>query len=218
MADSDFITEAQVAALIPIVKADVTAARGAAENAAFLAAGAVQSVVAGDNVTVDDTDPANPIISASGGGGSGGAVDSVNGQTGEVVLDAEDVGAAATSHTHSAGQVTGLATVATSGSYDDLDDTPTLGTAAAADAGDFAATSHSHAAGAITSGTLAIGRIPTGTSSSTVALGDHSHTPSSIGAVAGLNGVTGLWQGTETEYDAIAVPDANVVYVVLPDA
>lgn len=55
----------------------------------------VQSIVAGTNVTVDDTDPANPIISASGGGG-GGAVDSVNGQTGEVVLGAEDVGAVPT--------------------------------------------------------------------------------------------------------------------------
>ena len=34
--------------------------------------GGVQSVVAGTNITVDDTDPANPIVSASGGGGGGG--------------------------------------------------------------------------------------------------------------------------------------------------
>lgn len=33
---------------------------------------AVRSVVAGSNVTVDDTDPRNPIVSASGGGGGGG--------------------------------------------------------------------------------------------------------------------------------------------------
>jgi len=33
--------------------------------------GVVQSIVAGANVTVDSTDPANPIVSASGGGGSG---------------------------------------------------------------------------------------------------------------------------------------------------
>jgi hypothetical protein len=32
----------------------------------------VQSVVAGTNITVDNTNPANPIISASGGGGGGG--------------------------------------------------------------------------------------------------------------------------------------------------
>jgi hypothetical protein len=31
----------------------------------------VQSIVAGTNVTVDSTDPANPIVSASGGGGAG---------------------------------------------------------------------------------------------------------------------------------------------------
>lgn len=40
------------------------------------APGVVQSVVAGTNVTVDSTDPANPIVSATGGGGGGG-VDSV---------------------------------------------------------------------------------------------------------------------------------------------
>ena len=56
-----------------------------------LPANIVQSVIAGTNVTVDNSDPENPVISASGGGG--GAVDSVNGQTGVVVLDAEDVGA-----------------------------------------------------------------------------------------------------------------------------
>lgn len=57
----------------------------------------IQSIVAGTNVTVDSTDPYNPIVSATGGGG-GGAVDSVNGQTGVVVLDIpetpEDIGAA----------------------------------------------------------------------------------------------------------------------------
>ena len=57
---------------------------------------ALQSVVAGTNVTVDDTDPQNPIISASGGGG--GAVDSVNGETGVVVLDADDISDAATTN------------------------------------------------------------------------------------------------------------------------
>lgn len=40
--------------------------------------GVVESIVAGTNITVDDTDPANPIISASGGGGSG-TVESVTG-------------------------------------------------------------------------------------------------------------------------------------------
>lgn len=39
--------------------------------------GGVQSVIAGANITVDSTDPQNPIVSASGGGGGGGTVDSV---------------------------------------------------------------------------------------------------------------------------------------------
>lgn len=45
-------------------------------------------LTAGANITIDE----NNVISASGGQG-GGAVDSVNGKTGVVVLDAEDVGA-----------------------------------------------------------------------------------------------------------------------------
>lgn len=47
----------------------------------------VMSVVAGNNVTVDNTDPANPVVSAD-----DAPVDSVNGQTGVVVLDKSDVG------------------------------------------------------------------------------------------------------------------------------
>ena len=48
----------------------------------------ILEVVAGANVTVDNTNPLRPVVSASGGGG---AVDSVNGQTGVVVLDTDDV-------------------------------------------------------------------------------------------------------------------------------
>ncbi|MFG0381102.1 hypothetical protein ACF8C6_09075 [Pseudomonas sp. zbq_18] len=50
-----------------------------------------RGLTAGTNITIDRTDPDNPVINASGGGG--GAVDSVNSQTGVVVLDAGDVGA-----------------------------------------------------------------------------------------------------------------------------
>lgn len=56
-------------------------------------AGKENTLVAGANVTIDRTNPAAPVISAS-GGGAGGAVDSVNGETGAVVLSAADVGAA----------------------------------------------------------------------------------------------------------------------------
>lgn len=65
---------------------------------------------------------------------------SVNGKTGTVVLDAVDVGAATTAQgalADTAVQPGGLAAVATSGAYADLSGTPTLGTAASADTGDF---------------------------------------------------------------------------------
>lgn len=57
--------------------------------------GIVQTIVAGTNITVDNTDPANPIVSSAGGGG---AVDSVNTQTGDVVLDADDISDAGTTN------------------------------------------------------------------------------------------------------------------------
>jgi|SRR5690606_26413886 len=50
-------------------------------------------------------------------------------------------------------------------SWDDVTDKPST----------FAPASHTHNASDIDAGTLAIARIPTGTTSSTVALGDHSH-------------------------------------------
>lgn len=77
----------------------------------------------------------------TGGGEGGGAVDSVNGQTGVVVLDAGHVGAATAAQgalADTAVQPESLAEVATSGAYSDLAGTPTLGTAAAAAATDFA--------------------------------------------------------------------------------
>lgn len=52
--------------------------------------GVVQAVIAGSNISVDNTDPANPVISST------SAVSSVNGQTGVVVLTATDIGSTAT--------------------------------------------------------------------------------------------------------------------------
>lgn len=59
--------------------------------------------VGGTNVTLDYSATNNTITINS--TASGGAVDSVNGQTGTVVLDAADVGAAASSHTHTDDQI-----------------------------------------------------------------------------------------------------------------
>jgi hypothetical protein len=56
--------------------------------------GGVQTIVAGTNITVDDTDPENPIISASGGGGSLSSVGITIGSSG---TDAAAVGSPLTS-------------------------------------------------------------------------------------------------------------------------
>lgn len=50
----------------------------------------IKDIVAGANITIDKTNLHYPVISSTGGGGSG-AVDSVNGQTGVVVLDTGDI-------------------------------------------------------------------------------------------------------------------------------
>jgi len=103
-------------------------------------------------------------------GGGGGAVDSVNGETGAVVLDAADVDAAPTSRTISAG--TGL----TGGG--DLSANRTLAVSYGTTAGTAAQgndsrlsdartpTSHVHGAADISSGTVATARLGSGTASS----------------------------------------------------
>ncbi|MFJ4902868.1 hypothetical protein [Streptomyces sp. NPDC088727] len=78
------------------------------------------------------------------GGGGAVAVESVNGQTGEVVLEAADVGAATNDHTHTPASIGAAASSHTH--------TPaSIGAAAA---------SHTHAAGDVASGTFAAARIP----------------------------------------------------------
>ena len=37
---------------------------------------------------------------------------------------------------------------------------------------------------------------------------------SGSGPVQGLNGVTGIWQGTQAEYDALT-PDADTIYFIV---
>lgn len=104
-----------------------------------------------------------------------------------------------------------------SGDYNDLDNQPVLGTAAAASTGDFATASQGTlAASAVQPSDLA-------TVATTGAYSDLSGPPSipdsagDIGAVANVKDATGLWHGTETEYAAIGSPDPNVVYIVVAD-
>lgn len=71
--------------------------------------GTVDSVVAGTGITVDNTDPANPIVSATGGGGGSGTVTSVGTgtgltggpitTTGSVALDAASIASLALADT-----------------------------------------------------------------------------------------------------------------------
>jgi hypothetical protein len=116
-----------------------------------------------------------PLVGPQGPAGEAGAgaVESVNGQTGVVVLAAANVGAAATSHTH-----------------------------AAAD---------------ITSGTLNIGRIPTGTGSTQVALGNHTHALSAItdaGTAAAQDANQDLGTGDQVTFQGVTVngPPVNEIY------
>lgn len=100
----------------------------------------------------------------------------VSRRTAEQILS--DIGAAAVSHTHTIAQVTNLQST--------LDGK--------------AASSHNHAAGDINSGTFNIARIPTGTTGSTVALGNHNHSGvyapvSHSHAVADVTGLQGALDG-----------------------
>ena len=63
---------------------------------------AIASVVAGTNISVNNADPLNPVINCT----FVAPVTSVNGLTGPVTLTAASVGAATTSHTHAASDVT----------------------------------------------------------------------------------------------------------------
>lgn len=117
--------------------------------------------VAGDTMTgtliLDDGSPAasEDYVAEHGGGGGGGTPSST-------VTAETSYGQASSA---------GVATAYSRG--DHTHGTPALPTAAAIGA---AATSHAHSGADITSGTVAVGRLPVGSTSSTVAAGDHAHT------------------------------------------
>jgi hypothetical protein len=81
-------------------------------------------------------------------------------------------------------------------SYNDLTDVPST----------FPPDAHTHAATEITSGTLALARIPTGTTSSTVALGNHTH--SNYATTSG--GITAI----AVVASMPATPNSTTLYIV----
>jgi hypothetical protein len=108
-------------------------------------------------VTIPLVGPAGPQGPA--GEAGAGAVESVNGQTGVVVLAAADVGAASTSHTHgnlsNAGAIGTTANLPVKTGTSGVLEAGAFGTAA----GQFAEGNHTHAASAITSGVLNFNRV-----------------------------------------------------------
>lgn len=84
--------------------------------------GVVQTIVAGTNVTVDSTDPANPIVNAT---ASPAPVDSVNGQTGVVVLDTDDISEGTKKYT-TAADISKLAGIEAGAEVNDVDLTNTV--------------------------------------------------------------------------------------------
>lgn len=104
---------------IPSQASDVGAASAIHSHTASEVEGLASVAISGD---YDDlvNKPVIPVVSYP--------VTSVNSKTGSVTLSHTDVGASPTVHTHSTSQVTGLSTVATSGSYNDLSNRPTIPT------------------------------------------------------------------------------------------
>ncbi len=91
--------------------------------------GKVSSVVAGTNITVDNTDPKNPIVSTAGVG----AIASVNGQTGAVVLDQDDIADGTTYKQYSATDKTKLAGIETGADVTDATNVAAAGAVMEAD-------------------------------------------------------------------------------------
>lgn len=77
--------------------------------------------IAGANVSLSGTYPNITIAAAGGSGGEGGAVDSVNGQTGLVVLDQDDIADGATAKQFTATEKTKLSGISTGATANDTD-------------------------------------------------------------------------------------------------
>lgn len=82
-------------------------------------------------------------------------------------------------------------------SYNDLTNVPST----------FPPSGHNHAATEITSGTIAIARIPTGTTSTTVALGNHTHVGQYMPVAGGITSIS-------VQSTLPSEPDPTVLYIL----
>lgn len=98
-----------------------------------------------------------------------------------------------------------LATVATSGNYNDLTNKPTLGTAAATDSTAYATAAQ---------GALADSATQPGDNISELT-NDAAYVPSDPTGVTGADAITNIMSLTQAEYDAIVSPDAATLYVIV---
>ena len=144
-------------------------------------------------------------------------------------------------HTHTASDVSGLAVVATSGSYTDLSSKPTLGTAAATNSTDYATAAqgakadsasqpgHTHSLADLTQSSATSGQVPTWSGTAWVA---QTPTAGGVTSVAGRTGAVTLSSSdvsgvvtngggastlrvlTQAAYNAISSPDSATVYII----
>lgn len=98
-----------------------------------------------------------------------------------------------------------LATVATSGDYDDLLNLPTLGTAAATASTDYATAAQ---------GATADSALQPGDNISELT-NDEAYVTSDPTGVTGADAITNIMSLTQAEYDAIVSPDAATLYVIV---
>ena len=181
-----------------------------------------------------------PVTMAPGDATGGGAVDSVNGQTGVVVLDAGDVGAdpagTAAGLVDDLSGVTNAATARTNLGLGNVDNTSDankpVSTAQQTALDGKAAASHSHSGADITSGTVSTARLGTGTASaSTYLRGDQTWAAVTPGASA-INDLTDVdtatdppatddvlaWDGTLWTPAALTAADTGAIPASLIDA
>lgn len=140
-------------------------------------------------------------------GGGGGAVDSVNGATGTVVLDQDDVGDGTTYKQYSATEKTKLAGIASGATANDTD----------ANLKDRANHTGTQAASTIGSGTMATARLGSGTASSgTYLRGDQTYAalPTSSDTVQGIVELATTGEATTGTDTARAVTAAGVKAVM----